>query len=410
MQSVTPRQIGLLCVGLVVIAFASGQYTARLFSSGAHISTEEFARALESRDWVERAHVISGYVKKLGPENLPPALAAVEKRRRWLSQDELRLFMGAWARFDPRAAFARSLTWPDHTRNKGAAAVIYGWALEDPEAAHAAAQAVADSNLQALLLDRLVAAWAHGEDREGVTLYIAGLPDTPSRTRLTSILVREILADGHSAVMTWAQGIPEAGKTGFKAIALERAAGILAQDDHAVAVEFVERNRETAEIDGAFAAVTRRWASTDPEAALTWAKSWAPGAGRDRAVQVAFIQWQKKNPAVAEKWLLANEASSEFDPARLSAARQLAVTSPLQALEFAQSVSDPSVRERSLVGVLAQWFQMDDQAASSWLAENPLSESAMTALESQKKNRRRTGPKRKPRQAAPGNSGPGKNP
>ena len=86
------------------------------------------------------------------------------------------------------------------------------------------------------------------------------------------------------------------------------------------------------------------------------------------------------------------------------------MTSPLQALEFVQSISDPSMRERSLVGVLAQWFQMDDQAASSWLAENPLSESAMTALESQKKNQRRTDAKRKPRQAAPGDSGLEKNP
>ena len=175
------QRVILLCVGLTAIAFAAGQYSARLSSHITPTSYREFVQALESRDWALRAHVLSGFVVGLGPENLPPALAAIEAHRRWLSQDELRLFMGAWARFDPAAAFERGLSWPDHTRSKGAAAAIYGWALHDPEGAREAAMAVTDSSLKALLLDRIVAAWAHGEDREGVTRYIAGLPDSPSR-------------------------------------------------------------------------------------------------------------------------------------------------------------------------------------------------------------------------------------
>ena len=392
------QQILLLSLGLVAIAFAAGQYSARLAFRAERVSAEQFAEALESKDWGYRAHTISSYVRDLGPENLPAALAAVEARRRWLSQDELRLFMGAWASFDPEAAFARSLTWPDHTRNKGAAAAIYGWALHDPKAAYRAAMTANDSNLKALLLDRLVAAWAHGEDREGATLYIAGLPDEPSRSRLTSVLVREILADGHGAVMEWAEGLPDGNETGFRSTAYERTAGILAQDDHRAGVKFVERNRDTPEIESAFAAVARRWVSTDPEAALAWTRSLPPGSGRDRAVRIGFVQWQKNNPTAAERWLLATEASPELDPARFVVVRRLAATPPLEAIGLAQTIQDPETKERSLVAVLTQWLQADQEAATAWLAQNPTPERVQKTIQAHTKpGRRRTGN----RQASP---------
>ena len=393
------QQALLLSLGIVAIAFAAGQYSARLTFRAERVSAEQFAEALESRDWVYRAHTISSYVRDLGPENLPAALAAVEARRRWLSQDELRLFMGAWASFDPEAAFARSLTWPDHTRNKGAAAAIYGWALHNPKAAHRAAMTTNDSNLKALLLDRLVAAWAHGEDREGATLYIAGLPNEPSRSRLTSVLVREILADGHGAVMAWAEGLPDGNETGFRSTAYERTAGILAQDDHRAAVKFVERNRDTPEIEGAFAAVARRWVSTDPEAALAWARSLPPGSGRDRAVRIGFVQWQKKNPTAAERWLLATEASPELDPARFVVVRRLAATAPLEAIGLAQTIQDPETKERGLIAVLTQWLQVEHEAATAWLAQNPTPERVRKAIQAHTQpGRRRVGN----RQVSPG--------
>jgi hypothetical protein len=373
----------------VVIAFASGQYTARLASKAESVTSEQFRQALESRDWVYRAQVISGYVADLGPNDLPEALAAVEDRRRWLSQDELRLFMGAWASFDPSAAFARSLTWPDHTRNKGAAAVIYGWALHDPMAAHEAVMTVGDSSLKALLLDRMVAAWAHGRDRDGVTRYIGSLPNDRSRDRLTSILIREILADGHSAVMEWAEGIPEEIDGDFKATAFEKAAGILAQDDHIIARRFVERSRDVPGVTGAFAAVARRWANKDPVAALEWARALPEGAGRDRAIQIAFVQWQKRNPAASERWLFSAEESPELDPARFVVVHRLAATSPLDALELFHEMHDPVMKEESIVTILSQWLKLDRKAARLWLAENPISDTTRKKIQAKNKSRRR---------------------
>ncbi len=364
-----------LGIGLAAVAFAGGHYVGGGFSASDRISTEEFRRALSSRDWIWRARIVSGYVDALGPENLPEALEVIEDRRRWLSQDELRLIMIAWARFDAPAAFARTLTWPDHTRNKGAAAVIYGWALNDPIAAREALLSVGDSTLRALLIDRMVAAWAHGGDWGGVTRYISDLPDDPSRQRLLGVLIREILSDGHASVMEWVEGIPAEAPEGFKATAFERAAGILGQDDHEMAIAFVERNRHHPWAAGGPAAVARRWANKDPISALDWVEQLPAGVGRDRAIEIAFRQWQKSSPIAAEEWLASAEAGRPLDPARVLVVRQLATTSPAAALEFAEEISDLKLREESVVVALIHWLRGDREAASKWLEEHPLSDS-----------------------------------
>ena len=383
----------LVCLALVALAFMAGRYSGRLFSDGHAVTSEQFRHALSNRDWAYRARVIGGYVTELDPQNLPEALAAVEDRKRWLSQDELRLFMGAWAAFDPSGAFERSLTWPDHTRNKGAAAVIYGWALYDPQAAHAAVMTVDDTSLQALLLDRIVAAWSHGENREGLTLYISELPEGPARDRLTRILIREILSEGHDAVMEWAEGIPVEYGVAFKSVAFAKAAGILAQDDHRIATDFVERNQGTSWSAGGYPAVARRWANKDPEAALAWARALPDDSGRALAVRTAFVQWQKTNPALAEKWLFAAEPGPELDPARFVVARRLTATSPREALELAQEMSDPAMKRESLATALSQWLQVDPTAANRWLAENPVPQAIRKQLRNKARSpRQRPGP------------------
>ena len=381
------QRVILLCVGLATVAFVVGHYSGRLSSSITPASYQEFARALESRDWALRAHVISGFVMGLGPENLAPALATIEAHRRWLSQDELRLFMAAWARFDPQAAFARSLTWPDHTRSKGAAAAIYGWALYDPLVAREAAMAVNDSLLKALLLDRIVAAWAHSEDREGVTHYIAGLPDSPSRDRLTAILIREILADGHQAVIEWAEALPSAHQKGFATTAFRKAAGILAQDDHVFATEFVEKNFDAPWAEGAPAAVARRWVQSDPEAALDWARNLPEGAARDQAISTAFVQWEKSYPAAADHWLEQAGQSPELDSPRFALLRRRATTSPLDALALADRISNPVMKERGQVLALSQWFKSDREGAMRWLSTHSVSNEVRAQLRSGRKSR-----------------------
>ena len=385
---------------LVVIGFIGGQYTAHLGMTSEGVSLEALREAIDSGDWITRSQVMSSYFAHLGPENLAEALEVIEARRRWLSQDELRLFMVAWARFDAPGAFSRALTWPDHTRNKGAAAAIYGWTLQDPVAVQRALEGVGDSTLKSLLVDRMVAAWAHGEDRKGITVYISQLPNQPSRDRLTHVLIREILAEGPEAVMAWAEAIPEDAPLGFKALAFEKAAGVLSQADSGIAVQFVERNLDSPMVQGAYAPVARQWVKKDSTSAMEWASGLPAGKGRDRAVRIAFREWQEASPIAAERWLVSADGGRALDPARLVFARQWAATSPLEAAEFSQEITDPVLREESLVSTLIYWLEVDREAASTWLAESTLPNEARKRIE----QAGRPAPKRK---RGPG--GPAKN-
>ena len=241
-------------------------------------------------------------------------------------------------------------------------------------AAREAALAVDDSSLKALLLVRIVAAWAHGEDREGVTRYIASLPDSPSRDRLTAILIREILADGHGAVIEWAESIPAADDGDMASTAFQKAAGILAQDDHVVASKFAEDHLAKPWGQNAPAAVARHWAQKDPAATLEWARSLPEGGARDQAIHTAFARWEKIQPAAAEQWLAQAPPSPELDGPRFALLRRRLATSPTDALALASGISDPVMRERGQVLVLGQWFRSDRQAATRWLRESDVSE------------------------------------
>lgn len=378
--------VGPLLLG---IGFFLGHYTAELSPKETVPPVAEFREAFQGGDWIERSLVLSAYAKNLNPDNLSPALEVIESRRRWLSQDELRIFMSAWSRFDPQGAFEKALSWPDHTRNKGAAAAIYGWALVDPEGAQRAIQTVSDSMLAALLLDRMVAAWAHGNDREGVTAYIGSLPDGPVRDRLTNVLIREILAEGDGAVADWAQNLPEQTDNDFKSTAFEKASGVLAQNDYSSAVALVEKNLDAEWAQGGLAAVARRWVAKDSKAAMEWVRNLPEVPGRNRAMQVGFVEWQKKSPVAAENWLASMDQVPAVDPAIAIVVRQLAVTSPPEAIELLETMADPSLRREALIFSLVQWRSMNADEADGWISRNPLSEDVASGIANAESRRRK---------------------
>ena len=68
--------------------------------------------ALSERDELERTYLLTSYVRAMGPEDLPAALAQIEQHRVGISADEVRLFMLAWTRFDGPGAFAAARDWP----------------------------------------------------------------------------------------------------------------------------------------------------------------------------------------------------------------------------------------------------------------------------------------------------------
>ena len=133
--------------------------------------------------------------------------------------------------------------------------------------------------------------------------------------------------------------------------------------------------------------MARRWANKDPEAAIAWARNLPEDSDRNRVVRTAFVQWQKQNPSLAERWLDDAEKSPELEAARFVVARRLAATSPPDALEGVRRITDPQLKQTGLITVLGQWIQMDPEAAGAWIARNPLPDNVRKQVQGKRKAR-----------------------
>jgi hypothetical protein len=338
-----------------------------------------FRQALEERDWLSRTHRMSAFLERLGPDELPEALEALERRRPWLGQDEVRLFMLAWARFDAAAAFERGLGWPGRSRRTAAGAAIYAWAFHDPEAALRALDGVEDAQLRDFLRTRLVAGWARSGDEEGANRYVASLPEGAQRDSFAGMLARELNEQGAEAVMRWAEGVPEVVPS-YKATVFRKACAAIASTDPGAAVRWAAAHAGRSYAVGSTAIIAGRWANLDPQAALEWLLTQPGGAERDKAISDAFGVWSSLSSAEAESWLRSATPAAALDPAVRVAVRRANPGSPEGAVEWAKRIGDAKLREEVIVAVGRAWLRREPAAAGSWLGRSGLPEPVRAAI------------------------------
>src|SRR5262245_20427162 len=292
---------------LSIAAFAAGVGVGRLGATRAASPCEEvatlasFEQGLVDPDWITRTWRISGFLQGLGPGNLDETLALVERERRFLDPDELRLFMHAWARFDAPGAFERALSWSGPARAKGASAAIYAFAFHDPHGALQALEAVKDPSLAKRLQRRLVAGWARGPRRRELDAYLAALPDDEQRESWVGGLAFETAKQGGDALVAWAESVPEVVPS-YKSSVFRKASGVLASFDAPRAARWVAEHHERDYARGAVRVVAARWAENDPEAAFAWLRALPPDPEREAAVADAFAAWLEHSPAAATRW------------------------------------------------------------------------------------------------------------
>jgi hypothetical protein len=338
-----------------------------------------FRRALEERDWLARTHRMSAFLERLGPDELPEALEALERRRPWLGQDEVRLFMLAWARFDAPASLERALGWPGRSRRTAAGAAIYAWAFHDPRSAMRALERVEDAQLRDFLRTRLVAGWARSEHRHSANGYVASLPEGAQRDSFAGMLAREFNEEGAEALMRWADGVPEVVPS-YKATVFRKACAALAATDPEAAVRWAATHAGRSYAVGSTAIIAGRWADLDPEAALAWLVAQPAGAERDDAVADAFGRWSSLSSAEAERWLRSSTPAAALDPAVRVAVRRTNQGSPEGAVEWAKRIEDAELRDEVIVAVGRAWLRRDAEGAGSWLVRSDLPEPVRAAI------------------------------
>jgi hypothetical protein len=303
----------VVALAAVAASFWLGRSTAPVLESELS-SVESFRQALEDPDWLTRSYRFSSYLVGLNPENLPETLDALEPHLPWLLTDEFRIFMLAWARFDPAGAFQHAMSWPPQIRRNAGGAAMYAWGYRDPLQAVREISTIEDKELQAFWSARLLAGWAHSEYRDTASDYISKLPESPTRLAYLGTLAWEISKESPEALMEWADGVPDEPLR-FKQGVFMKATSTLAGADAPATARWLEGHLDRDYVDDSLVIVAGSWATSSPVKAMKWLIGLPPGEKRDSAVRAGFRVWFNSSPTGAERWLRANSPAHALNPA-----------------------------------------------------------------------------------------------
>lgn len=112
--------------------------------------------------------------------------------------------------------------------------------------------------------------------------------------------------------------------------------------------------------------------SIDPKGASEWAAS-LPAEVRRGAIEPAVAAWTQSNPETAGQWLntLAGPARDEAASAYSS---HVAVKDPVTALSWATSISDATIRDRSVDRIVTGWIRRNPNEATAWIRNSTLAD------------------------------------
>lgn len=115
------------------------------------------------------------------------------------------------------------------------------------------------------------------------------------------------------------------------------------------------------------------WNSNDPASLAAYANAMSPGADRDYALGQAMDNWSLQDPNAMSAWLNTLPPGDEYDygVAMMIVRTDGANLSPAQAMQWVENISDPTLKQDSLMCVLGEWQQSDPAAAHQYIATTP---------------------------------------
>jgi len=364
----------------LTVAFGLGRSTVPRGMMVQPRTVAAFSDALDDEDLLTRTYRFAEFLQGLSPENLDEALALFAEKRVGVSAGEVRVFMLAWARFDPEAAFewAKSWTTPWRTILEGGA--IHAWAYRDPKGAVAALGKLDEPHREELH-QNLIRGWARGEDKHGVTDYVLSLPQGRQRLAFVRLVVGEVQKDGIDAVIDWAEAVPDDGPNSAKEIAFRSALRVVAQWDARRAGAWFEAHRESAYAPPTIQMIALKWVDYhDPPTLFEWLAGLPDDETRRDGVRAGFTRWLKESPEEAGTWLRGATLTAALDPAVAVFAREVSRSSSESAIEWAEHIQDELLRRQTITPILRMWNRHDPKAVRAWMADHDVPEPVRQAI------------------------------
>jgi hypothetical protein len=334
-------------------------------------SLASFRASREELDALERSYRFHGFLQTLTADDVGEASQILEAWSPWLVEDELLNFMIAWARFAPPEAFEWARTRTGPFREQALAAALEAWAFHDPVTARQALESVAAARERVALEEYLVAGWLKGGHHDGVMEFIMAEPAGNARQRYTNLLTIELMRDGSDAVIRWAESIPDDAPDSYKRMAFQKAANILATVDPVQASRWIELHLDQSYAQKAPELIGRRWLEIDPPAARDWLAS----LPRDEASDDTRPSLPRALPSEAAQDSEAGvrplpEAGA--DAASIAEMISRHADEPAKAIFWAEQISDPAERFRTILRLARAWHRSDPEATERWLAQSEL--------------------------------------
>jgi len=381
-------QISTLCLVALAgptLAGCDRSSSSRASGSGDGNFEASLSTALGRPDPYQRVHDLAVLLPSASPGDVPALKQSLETgKMTGMGVAEFELLVRRWASLQPEAATDWVLHLsPTRLRLSAIELAVETWARRDPRATVAgvtwATQGL-DRELAQAVQQGLVRGWFQADRRE-LMQYIENLGEGPDQQRsLLAYAIALLDAEGPDAVTRWADAVPGDNER-FKIAVYQQAAAALAWGDPPAAERWCAAVCEAPygqSLRGAIARIRIQNGENVPQV-LEWLSRAPAGTSQAQALVIGYQLWALRDPDAALQWMQGKLAERpEPEPwIRIlygSYARQLARTSPREALQWAEKMEVESAREEMMIRIARKWRRQDEAAAETWLKQSPLSE------------------------------------
>jgi hypothetical protein len=308
------------------------------------------------------------------PEDLKAALEIIGTRRGRFS--EYGLLMEKFTKVDPRAAIVYAGAQDGREKMAAVSAVLHTWTRTDPAAALAWAQT------EGAAMPR------EGGRGPGVPAGPGGDRGPRENFAVSSVITQMARTDLDRALA--AAGSPESGRPGGRVVET-LASEMLSQRGADAARQAGEAIPEGDLKNGYLRTLAEKLAGKDAAGTAKWAMSWPAGETKNRALGQIMEEWAKSDATAAGTFLAAQPVSAETDSAREHYASHVLRKDPPGALSWANTITDPARREKTVTNLAMDWARRDPEPARQWIAQSTLPNDLKAKL-APTRNRRTRGP------------------
>lgn len=268
-----------------------------------------------------------------------------------------------WARSNPRQALQAATALPPGELQAQCAAVAAGeWATNSPAEAMQFAVSSLEGSARQMAVYRVASKWARRDPAAAANWASSNSQSASGLGAITEVMELWGDTDPETGV-SWASSLP---KGPFKTQAMQSVLSTWADQFPEEAAAWATR---AGQLDGTAAVVAFAWAKSDPEAAMAWVSSLPPGPAREDALPQVLASWSAAAPRRALEWV-ERQGGTKRKELTVGVLTTWSTTDPAAAYEWARTRPDAGAL---IEPILQSWSAQDPQAFLQWANAVPSS-------------------------------------